>query len=79
MNFVSAKQSLPEQPPEVGDLVRVRSRRWLVEEVVRVATERSIWASTYAFFDGPKAFEVLAQRMDGKSDLQVTLLLNIQR
>ena len=41
--------------------------------------ERSIWASTYAFFDGPKAFEVLARRMETRSSLRVTLLLNIQR
>jgi phosphatidylserine/phosphatidylglycerophosphate/cardiolipin synthase-like enzyme len=41
--------------------------------------ERSIWASTYAFFDGPKAFEVLARRMDARSELRVTLLSNIQR
>ena len=27
-------QTTPEQPPKVGDLVLVRSRRWLVEEVV---------------------------------------------
>ena len=26
--------SLPEHPPQVGELVHVRSRRWLVEEVV---------------------------------------------
>jgi hypothetical protein len=25
---------LPERPPETGELVQVRSRRWLVEEVV---------------------------------------------
>jgi superfamily II DNA or RNA helicase len=30
--------SLPERDPEVGELVQVRSRRWLVEEVVRAAT-----------------------------------------
>ena len=24
------------------------------------SAERSVWASTYAFFDGPRAFEVLA-------------------
>jgi superfamily II DNA or RNA helicase/DNA-binding transcriptional regulator YiaG len=30
-----AKQLPSEHPPEVGDLVHVRSRRWLVEEVVR--------------------------------------------
>jgi phosphatidylserine/phosphatidylglycerophosphate/cardiolipin synthase-like enzyme len=39
----------------------------------------SIWASTYAYFDGPRAFEVLAKRMDTTPDLRVTLLLNIQR
>jgi phosphatidylserine/phosphatidylglycerophosphate/cardiolipin synthase-like enzyme len=41
--------------------------------------EHSVWASTYVFFDGPKAFEVLARRMDARSELRVTLLLNIQR
>lgn len=41
--------------------------------------ERSIWASTYAFFDGPKAFEVLARHMDSTPALRVTLLLNIRR
>ena len=35
--------------------------------------------STYAFFDGPRVFDVLARRMDAKAELQVTLLLNIQR
>jgi phosphatidylserine/phosphatidylglycerophosphate/cardiolipin synthase-like enzyme len=43
------------------------------------SAERSIWASTYAFFDGPRAFEVLARRMDARPGLSVTLLLNIQR
>jgi len=43
------------------------------------SAERSIWASTYAFFDGPKAFEVLARRMERTPALRVTLLLNIQR
>jgi phosphatidylserine/phosphatidylglycerophosphate/cardiolipin synthase-like enzyme len=43
------------------------------------SAERSIWASTYAFFDGRKAFEVLARRMDARSGLSATLLLNIQR
>ena len=31
----NAKQHPSEHLPEVGDLVQVRSRRWLVEEVVR--------------------------------------------
>jgi phosphatidylserine/phosphatidylglycerophosphate/cardiolipin synthase-like enzyme len=43
------------------------------------SAERSIWASTYAFFDGPKAFEVLARRIETTPALHVTLLLNIQR
>jgi superfamily II DNA or RNA helicase len=30
----AAKESLPERPPQVGELVQVRSRRWLVEEVI---------------------------------------------
>ena len=38
-----------------------------------------IWACSYAYFDGPRAFEVLARRMDEKPELRVTLLLNIQR
>jgi phosphatidylserine/phosphatidylglycerophosphate/cardiolipin synthase-like enzyme len=48
------------------------------EELVSSA-ERSIWASTYAFFDGPRAFDSLARRMDALPLLQVVLLLNIQR
>jgi superfamily II DNA or RNA helicase len=34
----AASQGLPERPPEVGELVQVRSRRWLVEEVLPSAT-----------------------------------------
>ncbi len=63
--------------PEVPGL-HARDTRRVYEELLGSA-ERSIWASTYAFFDGPKAFEVLARRMDAKPDLSVTLLLNIQR
>jgi phosphatidylserine/phosphatidylglycerophosphate/cardiolipin synthase-like enzyme len=50
-----------------------------VYEELLGSAERSVWASTYAFFDGPSAFEVLAKRMDAKPGLQVTLLLNVQR
>jgi phosphatidylserine/phosphatidylglycerophosphate/cardiolipin synthase-like enzyme len=50
-----------------------------VYEELLGSAERSIWASTYAFFDGPKAFAVLARRMDAIPGLRVTLLLNIQR
>ena len=41
--------------------------------------ERTVWASTYAYFDGPRTFAALANRIDAIPDLQVTLLLNIQR
>jgi hypothetical protein len=55
-----------------------RDTRRVYEELLGSA-ERSVWVSTYAFFDGPRAFEVLARRMDEKPNLRVTLLLNIQR
>jgi len=48
------------------------------EELLGTAVH-TVWASTYAFFDGPKAFEVLSRRMDSQPDLRVNLLLNIQR
>ena len=63
--------------PEVPGL-HARDTRRVYEELLGSA-ERSVWASTYAFFDGPKAFEVLARRMDARPELRVTLLLNIQR
>ena len=34
MSTRTAIRSLPDRPPEVGELVQVRSRRWLVEEIV---------------------------------------------
>lgn len=58
--------------------LHARDTRRVYEELLGSA-ERSVWASTYAFFDGPRAFEVLARRMDTRPDLRVTLLLNIQR
>ena len=63
--------------PEVPGL-HARDTRRVYEELFSSA-ERSVWASTYAFFEGPKAFKVLADRMDQRPDLKVTLLLNIQR
>jgi phosphatidylserine/phosphatidylglycerophosphate/cardiolipin synthase-like enzyme len=63
--------------PEVPGL-HARDTRRVYEELLGSA-ERSVWASTYAFFDGPKAFEVLARRMDERPALRVILLLNIQR
>jgi phosphatidylserine/phosphatidylglycerophosphate/cardiolipin synthase-like enzyme len=63
--------------PEVPGLF-ARDTRRVYEELLGSA-ERSVWASTFAFFDGPKAFEVLSRRMDNVEALEVTLLLNIAR
>ena len=63
--------------PEVPGL-HARDTRRVFEELLG-SVERSAWVSSYAFFDGPRAFQVLAQRMDARADLKVTLLLNIQR
>jgi hypothetical protein len=71
------KPDLVWSGPEVPGL-HARDTRRVYEELLGCA-ERSIWASTYTFFDGPKAFEILARRMEAKPTLRVTLLLNIQR
>lgn len=63
--------------PEVPGL-HARDTRRVYEELIGSA-EHSVWASTFAFFDGPKAFDGLARRLDARSELRVTLLLNIQR
>jgi phosphatidylserine/phosphatidylglycerophosphate/cardiolipin synthase-like enzyme len=63
--------------PEVPGL-HARDTRRVYEELLGSA-ERSVWASSYAYFDGPRAFEVLARRMDARPELRVTLLLNVQR
>jgi phosphatidylserine/phosphatidylglycerophosphate/cardiolipin synthase-like enzyme len=63
--------------PEVPG-VHARDTRRVSEELFSTA-QRSLWASSYAYFDGPRAFELLARRMDEVATLRVTLLLNIQR
>ncbi len=63
--------------PEVSG-VPARSTRRVYEELIGSA-ERSLWISTYAFFDGPKAFDTLARRMDTVKTLDATVLLNLQR
>ena len=63
--------------PEVAGL-HARDTRRVYEELLGAAA-RSAWVATYAFFDGPRAFEVLARRMDETPGLAVTLLLNVQR
>jgi phosphatidylserine/phosphatidylglycerophosphate/cardiolipin synthase-like enzyme len=71
------KPDLVWSGPEVPGL-HARDTRRVYEELLGSA-ERSICASTYAYFDGHKAFEVLARRMEAMPALRVTLLLNIQR
>lgn len=63
--------------PEVPGL-HARDTRRVYDELLGAAT-RSLWVSTYVFFDGPRAFATLARRMDAVPELRVTLLLNIQR
>ena len=63
--------------PEVPGL-HARDTRRVYEELVASA-ERSLWISTYAYYDGPQAFKSLAAQMQTVPQLQVTLLLNIQR
>ena len=63
--------------PEVPGL-HSRDTRRVYDELLGAA-ERSVWASTYVYFDGPRAFAALASRMDATPQLQVTLLLNVQR
>jgi cardiolipin synthase len=73
----STKPDLVWSGPEVPGL-HARDTRRVFDELLSTA-DRSIWASTYAFFDGPRVFEVLCRRMDANPELRVTLLLNIER
>ena len=63
--------------PEVPGLPARDTRR--VYEELFDGAKRSVWVSTYAYFDGPQAFAHLAQRLDNTPGLRVTILLNIQR
>ena len=63
--------------PEVPGL-HARDTRRVYGELIGGA-ERSLWVSTFAYFDGPRVFADLAQRMEAVPALQVKLLLNIQR
>lgn len=73
----TAKPDLVWSGPGVQG-VHARDTRQVFEELLSSA-KTSLWACTYAFFDGPKAFQVLAKNMDANPSLAVTLLLNIQR
>ena len=63
--------------PEVPG-IHARDTRRVYEEIIGEA-EQSLWISTFAYFDGPRVFAELAQRMEAVLALQVRLLLNIQR
>jgi phosphatidylserine/phosphatidylglycerophosphate/cardiolipin synthase-like enzyme len=63
--------------PELSGL-HARDTRRVYEELLGGAA-RSLWVSTYAIFDGPRAFRILAERMDQRPQLEVVLLLNVQR
>lgn len=63
--------------PEVVGL-HARDTRRVYDELIGSA-RHSIWVCSYAFFDGPTAFATLAARMDANPQLDVTLLLNIER
>jgi hypothetical protein len=55
-----------------------RKTRQVFDELVGGA-EKSLWICSYTYFNGPKAFHRLAERMDSRAALEVTLLLNIKR
>ncbi|MXY67884.1 MAG: phospholipase [Acidobacteriia bacterium] len=55
-----------------------RDTRQVYEEMIGSA-KRSILISSYAYFDGKKAFQLLAKRMDSSPELRASLLLNIER
>lgn len=77
-NLISASRpDLVWSGPGVPGLF-ARDTRLVYEELLGSA-EQVVWASTYAFFDGPKSFHILAKRLDERPSLVVKLLLNIQR
>lgn len=71
------KPDLVWSGPEVPG-VHSRDTRRVYEELFTSA-RRSIWAVSYAYFDGPRVFDLLARRMEAVPELRVTLLLNIHR
>lgn len=55
-----------------------RNTRMVFDELLGTA-ERSVWLSSFVYYNGPKVFGTLAQRMAQRPGLQVNLLINIQR
>lgn len=58
--------------------VHTRSTRQVYDELIGAAT-RSIWISTYAYYNGQHAFKSLSDRMTAIPGLRVRMLLNIAR
>ena len=80
LDEVSASAQQPDlvwSGPEVPG-VHARDTRRVYEELF-TSVRRSLWASSYAYFDGPRVFDLLARRMEAVPELRVTLLLNIHR
>lgn len=71
------KPDLVWSGPEVSGL-HARDTRRVYQELFSSA-KRSLWAVSYAYFDGPSVFEHLARQMERVPELRVTLLLNIHR
>jgi phosphatidylserine/phosphatidylglycerophosphate/cardiolipin synthase-like enzyme len=63
--------------PEVPG-VYARDTRRVYDELLG-SIEKSVWVSTYAFFDGPREFETLSKRLDDMPSIRASLLLNIER
>ena len=62
---------LPERLPEVGELVQVRSRRWLVEEVVEAEDPRASALVRLACADDDAQGQELAVYWDFERDRQI--------
>ena len=62
--------------PETGD--QLSDTRAVYEELFQSA-KRSLWVVSYVYDDGPDVFRQLAQHLDTRPWLRVTLLLNIDR
>ncbi|MBF6621528.1 MAG: hypothetical protein ITG02_15025 [Patulibacter sp.] len=58
--------------------VHARKTRQVFDELT-CSARRSLWISSYTYWDGSQAFAKLAEHMDVTPDLHVKLLLNVQR
>ncbi len=58
--------------------LHARDTRQVLEELLSAA-RRSLWISTFTWWDGQRAFQPLAEAMDTRPELRVRLMLNIAR